>query len=112
MDSKKGLRAQLRAARRDHIASLPDAIRGLLFRRPPRSIEGLVSPGAVIGLYSETPEEAPASGYARWLFEAGHKIALPWFEDRTATMEFRVWDDPLVEDDLEQGPWEIGRAHV
>ena len=107
MDSKAALRARLRAARREHVAALPDAVRGLLFRRPPRPIEGLFAPGAMIGVYSETPEEAPASGYARWLFEAGHKIALPWFEDRTATMEFRVWDDPLVEDDLEQGPWGI-----
>ena len=107
MDSKAALRARLRAARREHVAALPDAVRGLLFRRPPRPIEGLISSGAVIGLYSETPEEAPASGYARWFFEAGHTIALPWFTDRTAAMEFRVWDNPILEDGLISGPWSI-----
>ena len=105
MDSKAALRARLRAARREHVAALPDAVRGLLFRRPPRPIDGLVSSGAVIGLYCETSEEAPASGYARWLFEAGHTIALPWFADRTAAMEFRVWDNPFMEGGLEKGPW-------
>ena len=107
MDSKAALRARLRAARREHVAALPDAVRGLLFRRPPRPIEGLISSGAVIGLYSETPEEAPASAYARWFFEAGHTIALPWFTDRTAAMEFRVWDNPILEDGLISGPWSI-----
>ena len=107
MESKAALRTRLRAARREHVATLPDAVRGLLFRRPPRPIEGLVTAASVIGVYSETPEEAPASGYARWLFEAGHKIALPWFSDRTAAMEFRVWDNPFVEGGLEKGPWGI-----
>ena len=107
MDRKAALRARLRAARREHVAALPDAVRGLLFRRPPRPIEGLISSGAVIGLYSETPEEAPASGYARWFFEAGHTIALPWFADRTAAMEFRVWDNPILEVGLISGPWSI-----
>ena len=107
MDSKAALRARLRAARREHVAALPDAVRGLLFRRPPRPIEGLISSGAVIGLYSETPEEAPASGYVRWFFEAGHTIALPRFADRTAAMEFRVWDNPILEDGLISGPWSI-----
>ena len=107
MESKAALRARLRAARRKHVAALPDAVRGLLFRRPPRPIEALVAPDAVIGLYCQTPEEAPASGYARWLFEAGHKIALPWFSDRSATMEFRVWDNPFLEDGLKPGPWGV-----
>ena len=107
MESKAALRARLRAARRKHVAALPDAVRGLLFRRPPRPIEGLVTAASVIGVYSETPEEAPASGYARWLFEAGHKIALPWFADRAAGMEFRMWDNPFGEDGLEKGPWGV-----
>ena len=107
MESKAALRARLRAARREHVATLPDAVRGLLFRRPPRPIEALVAPDAVIALYCQTPEEAPASGYARWLFEAGHKIALPWFSDRSATMEFCVWDNPFLEDGLKPGPWGV-----
>ena len=107
MESKAALRARLRAARRKHVAALPDAVRGLLFRRPPRPIEGLVTAASVIGVYSETPEEAPASGYARWLFEAGHKIALPWFADRAAAMEFRMWDNPFGDDGLEKGPWGV-----
>ena len=107
MESKVALRARLKAARREHVATLPDAVRGLLFRRPPRPVQGLIPPGAVVGLYSQTPEEAPASGYARWFFEAGHTIALPWFADRSATMEFRLWNNPFLEDGLEPGPWRV-----
>ena len=107
MESKATLRARLRAARREHVAALPDAVRGLVFRRPPRPVEALLAPGSVIGVYCETPEEAPASGYARWFFEAGYTIALPWFADRSAAMEFHVWDNPFIVDGLKPGPWGI-----
>lgn len=105
MDDKAALRARLRAARRSHVAALPDAVRGLLFHRPPRAVCELIPAGATIGFYAETPEEAPASDYARWFFEAGYQLALPWFAARDQAMSFRKWDNPLVEDDLEQGPW-------
>ena len=105
MDDKAALRARLRAARRAHVAALPDAVRGLLFHRPPRAIADLIAGGATIGLYAEMAEEAPASGYARWFFEAGYRLALPWFAARDHTMSFRRWDNPLSEDELERGPW-------
>ena len=105
MENKAALRARLRATRRAHVANLPDAVRALLFHRPPRAVANLVSAGATIGLYAETPEEAPASSYARWFFEAGHPIALPWFGARDAAMSFRVWDNPLIDGELEPGPW-------
>ncbi|QGN53430.1 5-formyltetrahydrofolate cyclo-ligase [Novosphingobium sp. Gsoil 351] len=107
MDDKAALRARLRAARREHVAGLPDAVRGLLFRRPPRPVEALIPSGAVIGVYSETPEEAPASGYARWFFENGHTVALPWFADRASPMAFRGWDNPFLDENLEAGPWRV-----
>lgn len=107
METKAALRARLRSARRKHVAVLPDAVRGLLFHRPPRTVAELVAPGSTIGLYAETPEEARASGYARWFFEAGHPIALPWFEARDVVMSFREWENPLVDGELEPGPWGI-----
>lgn len=65
----------------------------------------LIPAVATIGVYAETAEEAPASGYARWFFNEGHTIVLPWFGSRNAAMEFRAWDNPFVVDDLEVGPW-------
>jgi 5-formyltetrahydrofolate cyclo-ligase len=108
--TKTALRAELRAARRAHVASLPASVRGLLFHRPPRAIAELVPAGATVGVYAETPEEAPASAYARWFFEAGHPIALPWFGERGSAMEFRVWDNPFDAETLEVGPWGV-RQH-
>lgn len=105
MEGKAALRARLRAARRAHVAALPDPVRGLLFHRPPRAVAQLVPAGATIGLYAETSEEAPASGYARWFFNEGHIVALPWFGRREAAMEFRGWDNPFIGDDFETGPW-------
>ncbi len=107
MVEKAALRSRLRAARRAHVAGLPDAVRGLLFHRPPRAVADLVPAGATIGLYAETPEEAPASGYARWFFDQEHAIALPFFGARDAAMEFRRWDNPFVEYELEAGPWGV-----
>ena len=107
MEDKAALRARLRAARRTHVAALPDAVRGLLFHRPPRAVVELVPTGATIGLYAETPEEAPASGYARWFLDQGYRVALPWFGARDAAMTFREWDNPLGDDELEPGPWGV-----
>ena len=109
--TKAALRAKLRAARRAHVASLFASVRGLLFHRPPRAIAELVPRGATIGVYAETQEEAPASAYARWFFEAGHPIALPWFGERGTAMEFRVWDNPFDGETLEVGPWGV-RQHL
>ena len=107
MDGKAGLRKRLRAARRAHVAALPEATRALLFLRPPRAILDRVPAGATVGLYAESPEEAPASSYARWFFEVGHPIALPWFGDRGAEMGFRRWDNPYEPETLAPGPWGV-----
>ena len=105
--TKAALRAELRAARRAHVASLPAGVRGLLFHRPPRAVASLVAAGAPVGVYAETHEEAPASAYGRWFFEAGHPIALPWFGERGSAMEFRIWDNPFEAEALEVGPWGV-----
>ena len=107
MDGKAALRNRLRAARRAHVSALPDTIRALLFVRPPRAIADAIPTGATIGLYAETPEEAPASGYARWFSDQGFGVALPWFEARGAAMEFRAWANPHDDDLLELGPWGV-----
>ena len=73
--------------------------------RPPRPLADLIPTGASVGLYHAAPGEAPTGGYARWLFEAGHPLALPWFADRSAPMQFRSWDNPHVDELLEPAPW-------
>mgnify|MGYP002780717751 CR=1 FL=1 len=70
--TKQELRKTLRAARRDHVGSLPDTVRGLVFHRPPAPMLELVPRDAVIGLYAATGHEAPTAAYARFFFEQGH----------------------------------------
>lgn len=105
MEEKQALRARLRAARRDHVAALPAAMRGLVFHRPPSPVTALVPEGSTVGLYHALGAEAPAGGYARWLLENGRNLALPWFADRDSPMRFRRWTDPFSDSDLEPGPW-------
>jgi 5-formyltetrahydrofolate cyclo-ligase len=105
--SKSELRRALRETRKAHVTALPDAIRGLLFHRPPAPMLAQIGDEAVIGLYHAGPHEAPTGGYARFLHEAGHTIALPRFADRTAPMVFARHTDPYGESDLEPGPFGV-----
>jgi 5-formyltetrahydrofolate cyclo-ligase len=102
---KDQLRRTLRAARREHVAALPDSIRGLLFHRPPSPLLARIGDEAVIGLYHAGPYEAPTGGYARFFHDAGHTIALPRFTHRTAPMAFARYGDPYADSDLEVGPF-------
>jgi 5-formyltetrahydrofolate cyclo-ligase len=105
MKQKADLRQRLRQARREHVAALPAATRGLLFRHPPAPLLALVPEGATIGLYGATPWEAPTAHYAALFFERGHRLVLPRFAGRDATMEFASWTDPVGDSDLEVGPF-------
>jgi len=105
VSDKDQLRKTLRQARRDHVAAQPQAIRALLFNRPPVSLVETIPANAVIGLYHATRFEAPTRGYAQFFIESGHDIALPHFADRDAEMTFRRHTDPLGESDLEPGPF-------
>ena len=104
MEDKHKLRADLRTERKAHVAALPQAIKGLLFLRPPGPVAALAPEGSVVGLYHALPSEAPTRGYAKWLSENGRTIALPWFADRDAPMRFRRWADPYDDIGLEMGP--------
>lgn len=107
MDSPSQAKKQIRKAmlntRREHAAALPDSTRGLLFKRPPAAVVDLIPPEATIGLYRADPGEAPASGYARFFLETGHRIALPRLTGLDAPMRFRIHSDPFGETDLEEG---------
>ena len=105
MDQKIALRQDLRARRNAHVAGLDPRVKSLLFMRPPSPVMAMVPDGATIGIYLAGPAEAPATAYARFFHEAGHKIALPWFADRKTPMIFREWASPWVDDLLEPGPW-------
>ena len=100
---KKDIRNRLRKERRAFADSLPDAMRALVFNRPPAAIVDMVPEGATIGLYRADPGEAPASGYAKFFLERGHTIALPWLVDLQTPMIFRVHTDPYAESDLAKG---------
>jgi 5-formyltetrahydrofolate cyclo-ligase len=104
---KDQLRRTLRAARKAHVAALPDSISGLLFHRPPSALLARIGDEAVIGLYHAGPSEAPTGGYARFFHEAGHVIALPRFAGRDAPMAFARYADPYADSDLDVGPFGI-----
>ena len=103
--AKAALRKALRTARREHVAALDPRVRALMFLRPPVPLAALVPPGAVIGLYAAVADEAPTTGYARFFHEAGHAIAMPWFAERGAPMEFRRWASPHLDELLAPGPY-------
>lgn len=105
MIEKQHLRAKLRKLRRDHVASLPEAMRGLVFHRPPGPVAALVPEGSIAALYDAVGAEAPTRAYAQWLYENGRQVALPWFANRGAPMRFRLWSDPWSETSLEPGPF-------
>lgn len=107
--TKSDLRSALRAARRSHVAAQPEAIRALIFHRPPAPLLAQIADDAVIGLYHATAHEAPASGYARFFQERGHRLALPRFEARDAPMRFAEHIDPFGDSDLGPGPFGIAQ---
>lgn len=104
LNSKQSLRRHFRTARLEYVSGLPDTIRALLFKRPPAPLMDLIPADAVIGLYHTVQAEAPAINYARFFFEAGHRIALPRITGAEGVMEFRSHSDPFDESDLEAGP--------
>ena len=107
MPTKDELRRQLRKDRREHSDALPESMRALVFNRPPAAVAELVPEGAVVGLYRAVGGEAPTSGYARWFYERGHRIALPAFDYFGQRMHFREWPNPYIEDGLEPGAFGI-----
>lgn len=109
MKLKEDLRKELRAARRQHVASLPQATRSLLFLHPPTPLSELVQEGASIGVYHATPHEAPARSYAKFYFERGHAIAMPRFTSRNAPMRFAEHTDPYEDSDCEVGPYGLAQ---
>ena len=102
--SKAELRRQLRQRRRDHAAALPASVRNLILNRPPAPVVELLSGTKTLGLYHPVGAEAPSLGWARWFFENGWSIALPWFADKDDAMTFRAWANPWEDELLEQAP--------
>lgn len=103
--TKDEIRKTLRQVRREHVETMPENMRGLVFHRPPAPLLELIPNGANIGLYRANPFEAPAASYGRFFFERGHELALPRFASRDAPMEFARFVDPFNEEDLEVGPF-------
>ncbi len=105
MIEKKALRAELKRRRAEHVAAIPEWQRALLFNRPPGVVAELVGEGAVISAFHEMTDEVPASNYARWFAERGHRVALPWLAARKAAMQFREWTNPFDDSLLVSDPY-------
>ncbi|MEL7728622.1 5-formyltetrahydrofolate cyclo-ligase [Citromicrobium bathyomarinum] len=104
MTDKTTLRKQMRAIRKKSADALPDAVRGLVFSRPPAPVIERIPQDAVIGLYRASAHEAPAARYAQFFREAGHRVALPRLLAEDGAMRFAEHTDPLGESDLVEGP--------
>ncbi|MCR2834030.1 5-formyltetrahydrofolate cyclo-ligase [Parerythrobacter lacustris] len=105
MQDKMTLRREMRARRRDFVASLPEQVRGLILSRPPQAVVDRLAGCRTIGFYHPVGDEAPAVGWARWFAEQGHRIALPRFDDAHAPMEFALWTQPWDDSEIEPGPF-------
>lgn len=106
MIEKKALRADLKRRRAAFVDAIPENQRALLFRRPPGAVLDAVPEGAVISVFHEMAGEVPASNYARFFYERGHRIALPWLAARGAPMQFREWANPFLDDGLVPDPYQ------
>lgn len=106
MTDKKLLRAELKRRRSEFVATIPDNMRALLFNRPPAAIADLVPEDAVISVFHEMTGEVPASNYARWFHERGHRIVLPWLAERGGRMQFREWANPFDDGGLVPDPYQ------
>tara|TARA_R100001132_G_C3260139_1_gene84492 strand:+ start:318 stop:890 length:573 start_codon:yes stop_codon:yes gene_type:complete len=102
--TKSQLRKEMRALRKQFVAELPDAVRGLIFSRPAAPVLSRIAPEAIIGLYHAGAGEAPAERYAQYFLEHGHKVALPRLLAEDGAMRFAEHTDPLGGRDLESGP--------
>jgi 5-formyltetrahydrofolate cyclo-ligase len=103
--TKAELRKVLRQKRDAEAAGLPDAVRALVFNRPPAPMLELIAPDETIGFYHAYGSEAPTASYARFFHERGHTLALPRFSDKNAAMEFARYSDPFGDSDCETGPF-------
>jgi 5-formyltetrahydrofolate cyclo-ligase len=102
---KQDLRRELRLRCKAHVDALPDTVRALVFSRPPGAVAQLVPEGATVAIYYPFPTEAPALAYGRWFHERGHRVALPWFADRSSAMQFREWANPFDDSLLVPDPF-------
>lgn len=103
IDAKSAMRSTMRAARLAHWRALPQSHRALIFGRPPRAILPLIDQAEVVGLYHAIPGEVPTERYAAHLLDMGKMIALPWMQDKSSAMIFRIWTGSDAT--LADGPW-------
>ena len=101
---KDRLRREMRALRKQTVDGLPDAVRALVFSRPPAPVLERIAQGAIIGLYHASATEAPTARYAQHFLEQGHRITLPRLLAEDGAMRFAEHTDPLGGSDLEKGP--------
>lgn len=105
--NKSALRKELRKLRSEHVAALPDVMRGLVFRHPPAPLLSMIGDEATIGLYHAMQDEAPTTAYAGFFQERGNRIALPRFHTPESVMHFAEHSDPYGESDLEDAAFGI-----
>ncbi len=105
-DAKQTLRRELRMARHNWVNTLPDASRKSAFHNPPQEFLQILDSHAVIGGYVAMRDEAKPAPILHYAMQNGQTIALPYFADKDAMMEFRHWN---LGDPLHLGPFGMGQ---
>ena len=99
-DTKKALRAEIRAARDAFFADGPHAI------AVPDAFRTRLKPGLTVTSYIPIGSEADPSPLVRAAVEAGCMLALPHVTVRSEPMRFLAWE---VEAALEAGPFGLSQ---
>ncbi|MGP1281794.1 MAG: 5-formyltetrahydrofolate cyclo-ligase [Parasphingopyxis sp.] len=101
--TKSELRSRFKKCRQNFVLKQENSD----IRRAEDALERLLTGAGLLARtiagYAAMTSEFDPSDMLRTCHEKGHDIALPWFADRRAAMEFRRWDGTP----LERGPFGI-----
>ncbi len=102
VEKKQELRRIMRIARQTWVGTLSTAFRNSAFSDLPAAFKQILQNHAIIGGYVAMPNEADPAPILHHAAHNGQTIALPYFADTAAIMEFRQWG---VDEPLHMGPF-------
>ena len=101
---KQALRRMKRATRAAWVANLDAHQKQACFSHLPSVLDAILRNHCTVGGYAAVGDEADPQNILAQLADKEKEIALPWFADRGAGMEFRAY---RLGDMLEKGPFSI-----
>ena len=98
------LRDKMRFRRNHFVRNLSDIQRMLMFRTLPSPLSHMIDDVGIVGAYIAFGSEPDIMQALMQKFGDSKTIALPWFADHNAPMQFRQWQ---YGDELVAGPFRI-----